>query len=137
MPEYQGINLDGVELERVLFGFFLCFRDSLSPVKFDRVLPVGDAAGHQSPVSLGGFAACVRHLGRIVVAVDEALVIIDDSVCATRELQRVQFYNPSLSTAWLFHNFMAVQKDLISKPGDWNRNYINVALIATMRPWRD
>ena len=42
MPEYQGVDLEDLEVQRVLFGAFPTYRDSpLAPV-FDRVLAVGD-----------------------------------------------------------------------------------------------
>lgn len=106
-PSYLGADLDEVEVERVLFGFFPCFRDSLSTLAFDRVLPVGDAAGFQSPVSFGGFASCLRHLERVTGAVGQALAAGDDALLKRAELQRMQFYNPSLSAAWLFNSAMA------------------------------
>jgi len=129
VPQYQQVNLDDVQVERVLFAFFPCFKDSPAKLSFDRILPVGDAAGHQSPITFGGFAACTRHLGRTTDAVFEALEMKDDSLLKREELQRLQFYNPSLSVAWLFNSFMSAK----SYPTSQNRNYINELLWNNMK----
>lgn len=130
LPRYQLVSLenDDVQVERVLFAFFPCFKDSPAKLSFDRILPVGDAAGHQSPITFGGFAACTRHLGRTTDAVFEALDMKDDSLLTRNELQRLQFYNPSLSVAWLFNSFMSAK----SYPTSQNRNYINELLWSNM-----
>ena len=40
MPRYQGVKLEELEVQRVLFGFFPTFRDSPLKPGFDRVLQV-------------------------------------------------------------------------------------------------
>lgn len=73
MPQYQGVTLDELQVQRILFGMFPTYRDSpLVPV-FDRVLAVGDASGMQSPLSFGGFAALTRHLSRLTAAITDAV----------------------------------------------------------------
>ena len=45
MPRYQGVNLEELEVQRVLFGFFPTFRDSPLSPGFDRVLQVRCSLG--------------------------------------------------------------------------------------------
>lgn len=73
MPAYQNVKLEDLQLQRVLFGCFPTFRGSPLRAGWDRVLPVGDASGIQSPLSFGGFGALTRHLGRVASGVDDAL----------------------------------------------------------------
>ena len=75
MPQYQGVPLDALTVERVLFGFFPTFRQSPLPPGFNRVMQVGDASGIQSPLSFGGFGALTRHLDRLCGAVTGALEV--------------------------------------------------------------
>jgi len=118
MPKYQNLeSMDDVRLKRVLFGLFPTYRDSPLQTEFDRVLQIGDASGIQSPLSFGGLAAILRHLGRITCAVEEAL----DSDCLDRNaLRAVNEYQPALSAAWLFQRCMMVPHD--AKP---KRDFIN------------
>lgn len=75
MPQYQGVDLSSLEVERILFGFFPTYRNSPLAPGFDRVLQVGDASGIQSPLSFGGFGALTRHIGRLTTAVQEAVEV--------------------------------------------------------------
>lgn len=75
LPEYQGVPLEDLEVERILFGFFPTFRASPLAPGFDRVMQVGDASGIQSPLSFGGFGALTRHLERLTGAVTGALKV--------------------------------------------------------------
>lgn len=110
LPQYQGIDIDKMRVKRVLFGFFPSyFRDCPTKVAFDRVLPVGDAGGLQSPISFGGFGCCLRHLGRITGALHEALTVRDDILLKKESLQTMQWYLPSLSVSGLFHTTMSVK----------------------------
>lgn len=110
LSKYQGVDVDEAQVKRVLFGFFPSYyRDSPTRIEFDRVLPVGDAGGLQSPISFGGFGCCLRHLLRISRGVDEALRMDDDSLLMKRSLQMLQWYLPSLSVTGLFHRAMSVR----------------------------
>lgn len=109
LPEYQGVDLESMDVLRVLFGFFPCYRDSPSRIAFDRIFPIGDAAGLQSPISFGGFGSTLRHLTRITDALHESLSADDDSLLYRGELQRIQAYLPSLSCTWLFNKAMSVR----------------------------
>ncbi len=129
LPQYQDIDLDKVNVERVLFAFFPCYRESPAQVKFERVLPVGDAGGFQSPISFGGFGACLRHLERVTTAVEEALGEDGDVLLTRNELQRMQFYSPSLAVTWLFNR--AMQAPSGGEVGD--RQFINRLLAANMQ----
>lgn len=132
LPKYQPFDVRDVEVERALFAFFPVFRDSPTQVKFDRVLPVGDAAGFQSPISFGGFGACLRHLGRVADGVEQALASEDDALLTKKELQRMQFYNPSLSVTWLFNSAMAVKRGNVPNGGFVGSDIINDLLYCNM-----
>lgn len=75
MPEYQGVPLDSLQVERILFGFFPTYRNSPLAPGFDRVLQIGDASGVQSPLSFGGFGALTRHIKRLTNAVMQGLEV--------------------------------------------------------------
>lgn len=108
MPIYQGINLDDIDVQRILFGLFPTYRDSPLPPQFDRILAVGDASGMQSPLSFGGFTALTRHIGRLTNAITEAV----ESECLDRwSLKYVNPYNPSLSSTWMFQKAMSIPSD--------------------------
>jgi flavin-dependent dehydrogenase len=93
-----------LEVQRVLFGFFPAYRASPTAPAFDRVLPVGDAGGLQSPLSFGGFGALTRHLDRVASGVERALAA--DALSAD-ELGWLQPYMPNLSAPWLFQKAMS------------------------------
>ncbi|CAN8068946.1 unnamed protein product [Agarophyton chilense] len=110
LPEYQGIDVDDMQVKRVLFGFFPSFyKSSPARVAWDRIFPVGDAAGLQSPISFGGFGCCLRHLTRITDALDDALKLKNDSLLTRDKLQNVLWYSPSLSVTGLFNRAMSVR----------------------------
>ena len=75
MPEYQGVPLESLTPERILFGFFPTYRDSPLKPQFDRILAVGDSSGIQSPLSFGGFGALTRHVERLTGAITEAIEV--------------------------------------------------------------
>ncbi|HEY9906260.1 MAG TPA: FAD-binding oxidoreductase, partial [Thermosynechococcaceae cyanobacterium] len=56
LPAYQGVPLEQLHLKRALFGLFPCHRQPLK-LPWNRILPVGDSSGAQSPLSFGGFGA--------------------------------------------------------------------------------
>lgn len=105
LPEYQNIDLEQLEFVRALFGFFPCYRQSPLTLEWNRILPVGDSSGSQSPLSFGGFGAMVRHLKRLTNGIDEALrcEMLDRSA-----LSLLQPYQPNLSVTWLFQRSMSV-----------------------------
>lgn len=41
MPQYQGVQLEDLEVQRVLYGWFPAYKNSPTPPPFDRVLPCG------------------------------------------------------------------------------------------------
>jgi len=79
LPEYQGIELKELDFKRFLFGFFPAYKNSPIKLPFDRILPVGDSAGGQSPVR------------------------------SSRELALLQPYQPNISVTWLFQQTMSVE----------------------------
>jgi lycopene cyclase CruP len=106
LPEYQGVELEKLEFKRFLFGFFPAYKNSPIKLPFNRILPVGDSAGGQSPVSFGGFGAMVRHLKRLTQGIDEALKV-DRLNC--QDLALLQPYQPNISVTWLFQQTMSVE----------------------------
>jgi lycopene cyclase CruP len=108
MPRYQGIaNIDEVDPKRVLVGFFPAWKASPSKPAFDRIFPIGDSGGLQSPISFGGFGCICRHLPRISSALNDALSADDDSLLTKSALQAATPYLPSLAVTWLFNKFMS------------------------------
>lgn len=103
MPEYQGVELAQLQLQRALFGFFPSYRHPLR-APWSRILPVGDSSGNQSPLSFGGFGAMVRHLKRLTSGIHEALQT--DQV-SSQALALLQPYQPSLTVTWLFQRAMS------------------------------
>merc|ERR1712054_313505 len=68
-------DLEKLQFERFLFGFFPAYQNSPLKMPWDRILPIGDSAGGQSPVSFGGFGSMVRNLKRLTLGIDEALKV--------------------------------------------------------------
>lgn len=138
LPQYQGVDINNMAVKRILFGFFpTYFRDSPTNVAFDRVLPVGDAGGLQSPISFGGFGCCLRHLGRITGALDEALGQPDDSLLKRSNLQMLQWYLPSLLVAGLFNKAMSVQPGQTTAGPFLDEFGINEVLWSNMKAMAD
>ena len=123
LPEYQGVALDQLEIQRALFGFFPAYRNSPLRFTWDRVLAVGDASGHQSPLSFGGFGAMVRHLGRLTVGIDQAL---QQERLSASALGWLQPYQPNIAVTWLLQKAMSLKVDQ-----SLNENQINT-LLATI-----
>jgi lycopene cyclase CruP len=108
MPRYQGIaSTDEVDPKRVLVGFFPAWKTSPSKPVFDRIFPIGDSGGLQSPISFGGFGCICRHLPRISIALNDALSADDDSLLTKGALQAATPYLPGLAVTWLFNKFMS------------------------------
>jgi lycopene cyclase CruP len=105
LPEYQGVELAQLDFKRVLFGFFPSYRNSPIRMPWNRILPVGDSSGGQSPVSFGGFGSMVRHLKRLTQGIDEALV---SDLLSQNALRQLQPYQPNIAVTWLFQRAMSV-----------------------------
>ncbi|BAY40733.1 hypothetical protein NIES2111_51200 [Nostoc sp. NIES-2111] len=105
LPEYQGVELGQLKFQRALFGFFPSDRQSPLKTPWNRILPVGDSSGNQSPLSFGGFGAMVRHLKRLTLGIHEAL---KTEQLSAKPLALLQPYQPSLSVTWLFQKAMSV-----------------------------
>ena len=108
LPDYQGITLDQLHFKRALFGFFPAYRNSPLRFSWDRLLAVGDASGHQSPLSFGGFGAMIRHLERLTSGIDDALK--QDQLSASA-LGWLQPYQPNIAVTWLFQKAMSLAID--------------------------
>ncbi|MBE9034935.1 FAD-binding oxidoreductase [aff. Roholtiella sp. LEGE 12411] len=105
LPEYQGVELSQLKFQRALFGFFPTYRQSPLKTPWNRILPVGDSSGSQSPLSFGGFGAMVRHLKRLTFGIYEAL---QTEQLSAKSLALLQPYQPSLTVTWLFQRAMSV-----------------------------
>ncbi|MEM8612295.1 MAG: FAD-binding oxidoreductase [Cyanobacteria bacterium P01_H01_bin.105] len=105
LPEYQGISLDQLHIKRALFGFFPAYRNSPLRFSWDRLLAVGDASGHQSPLSFGGFGAMIRHLGRLSEGINDAL---NQERLSAEALGWLQPYQPNIAVTWLFQKAMSL-----------------------------
>jgi lycopene cyclase CruA len=67
------------------------------------VVPIGDAAAQQSPLTFCGFGSHVRNLGRTTMLLHEALTLgIDDP----NGLRHVTPYQVNVSLNWVFSRFM-------------------------------
>lgn len=117
LPEYQNIKLEQLEFQRFLFGFFPAYKNSPIRLECDRILPVGDSAGGQSPVSFGGFGAMIRHLKRLTNGVNEALTV---DKLSGKDLALLQPYQPNISVTWLFQQTMSVEVDREVNPQQIN-----------------
>jgi lycopene cyclase CruP len=104
LPEYQGVELSQLKFQRALFGFFPSYRQSPLQTPWNRILPVGDSSGNQSPLSFGGFGAMVRHLRRLTWGIHEAL---QTEQLSANALALLQPYQPSLTVTWLFQKAMS------------------------------
>ncbi|MBE9014293.1 FAD-binding oxidoreductase, partial [Pseudanabaenaceae cyanobacterium LEGE 13415] len=89
----------------------------------DRILPVGDSSGSQSPLSFGGFGAMIRHLKRLTNGIDEALKaeMLDQAA-----LSLLQPYQPNLSVTWLFQRSMSVGVNQKVDPEQINQLLVTV-----------
>ncbi|MEM8674870.1 MAG: FAD-binding oxidoreductase [Cyanobacteria bacterium P01_G01_bin.67] len=117
LPEYQNIELKKLDFKRFLFGFFPAYKDSPLKIPFNRILPVGDSAGGQSPVSFGGFGAMIRHLKRLTNGIDEALKV---DRLNHQDLALLQPYQPNISVTWLFQQTMSVEVEKEVNPEQIN-----------------
>lgn len=107
MPQYQGVRLEDLSFERILFGFFPTFKDTPLKPTFDRIIQIGDASGLQSPLSFGGFGALTRHLARLTNAFAEAL---DADALDAASLGLIHAYNPGLASSWMMQKAMSVRQ---------------------------
>ncbi|MBD2354994.1 FAD-binding oxidoreductase [Tolypothrix sp. FACHB-123] len=105
LPEYQGVELNQLKFQRALYGFFPTYRQSPLKTPWNRILPVGDSSGSQSPLSFGGFGAMVRHLKRLTLGIEAAL---QTDQLSANALSLLQPYQPSLAVTWLFQKAMSV-----------------------------
>ena len=117
LPEYQKVELSQLKFERFLFGFFPSYRQSPLHLSWNRILPVGDSSGGQSPVSFGGFGAMVRHLKRLTFGIDEALKA---DTLNNKDLSLLQPYQPNIAVTWLFQRTMSVGIDKQVPPNQIN-----------------
>lgn len=118
MPGYQGVELEQLQIQRSLFGFFPCYRNSPLQFKWNRMLPMGDSSGSQSPLSFGGFGSMVRHLKRLTNGIHAAL---DADLLDRTSLGWLQPYQPNLSVTWLFQKAMSAGPHQTVSPAQVNQ----------------
>jgi lycopene cyclase CruP len=129
LPQYQNVELNQLKFQRALYGFFPCYRQSPLKTPWNRILPVGDSSGSQSPLSFGGFGAMVRHLKRLTLGIDEALT----SDCLSQNaIGLLQPYQPNLSVTWLFQRSMSAAMNQKIDP-----NQINQLLASVFQVMED
>ena len=117
LPDYQGVPLSQLQIQRALFGLFPSYQQSPLALPWDRLVAVGDSSGSQSPLSFGGFGAMLRHLRRLDAGLDEALTC---DALSKRDLALLQPYQPNLSSTWLFQQSMRAPMTR-SRPDQINR----------------
>ncbi|MBD2666278.1 hypothetical protein B6N60_02588 [Richelia sinica FACHB-800] len=117
LPEYQDIKINQLKFQRALFGFFPTYRQSPLQTPWNRILPIGDSSGSQSPLSFGGFGAMIRHLRRLTIGITEAL---QTQQLSAQALALLQPYQPSLSVTWLFQKAMSVKLNQTIPPTQIN-----------------
>ncbi|MEG4317658.1 MULTISPECIES: FAD-dependent oxidoreductase [unclassified Microcoleus] len=118
LPQYQKVELEQLKFQRALYGFFPCYRQSPLKTPWNRILPVGDSSGSQSPLSFGGFGAMVRHLKRLTLGIDEALT---SESLDKNSLALLQPYQPNLSVTWLFQRAMSAAMNQKIDPNQINQ----------------
>lgn len=129
LPEYQNVELSQLKLELSLFGFFPSYQQSPLKMPWNRILPVGDSSGSQSPVSFGGFGAMVRHLKRLTLGIDGAL---KSNALSHHSLALLQPYQPNIAVTWLFQRAMSIGIDQKIAP-----NQINQLLSAVFQAMKE
>jgi lycopene cyclase CruA len=77
------------------------------------VLPIGDSAAHQSPLTFCGFGSHVRNLDRTTSLLDHALRA---NLIAPHQLRSISAYQVNASLNWVFSRFMQPW----DAPGDVN-----------------
>ena len=65
LPGYQGVEPRPDRAQARALRPVHLLQGLAPPVKFDRIMQIGDAGGLQSPLSFGGFGAITRHIGRL------------------------------------------------------------------------
>ncbi len=123
LPDYQNCEISQLQFVRSLFGFFPSYRQSPLHLKWDRILPIGDSSGNQSPLSFGGFGAMVRHLERLSNGIDQALRCEQFN---HRALSKLQPYQPNLAVTWLFQRSMSVGINQTIAPDQINQLLVAV-----------
>ena len=120
LPRYQGVAVEDLDFQRLLYGLFPTYRESPLKSPYNRLLAVGDASGIQSPLSFGGFGSLTRHLDRIVSALEEALAqegAMKDVLLQAEYLSQINAYQPNLSAGWMFQRSMSCPVGTKPDPG--------------------
>jgi lycopene cyclase CruP len=123
LPQYQNIELDQLQFQRALYGFFPCYRNSPLQSQWNRILAVGDSSGLQSPLSFGGFGAMLRHLSRLSAGIGQAIAL---DRLDTKALNQLLPYQPNLSVTWLFQKSMSVGLKQTVNPDQINQLLVQV-----------
>ncbi|MGL5034182.1 MAG: FAD-binding oxidoreductase, partial [Microcystaceae cyanobacterium] len=127
LPSYQNCELEQLDFQRFLYGFFPAYRQSPMQMPWSRILAIGDSAGGQSPVSFGGFGSMLRHLKRLTLGIEEAL---KGDQLNQQDLALLQPYQPNIAVTWLFQKTMSV--GLAQNPNPNQINELMSAVFAVM-----
>lgn len=123
LPCYQNIEVEKLQFQRALFGFFPSYQAGPLGSAWNRILAIGDSSGSQSPLSFGGFGAMVRHLKRLDNGIDEAL---RSDALDRDSLNWLQPYQPNLAVTWLFQRAMSMGVNQKTNPDQINKLLITV-----------
>jgi lycopene cyclase CruP len=123
LPRYQNVEVEELQFQRALFGFFPSYQAGPLGSVWNRILAIGDSSGSQSPLSFGGFGAMVRHLKRLDNGIDEAL---RSDALDRDSLNWLQPYQPNLAVTWLFQRAMSSGVDQKTNPDQINKLLITV-----------
>eukprot|EP00883_Tetradesmus_obliquus_P008488 jgi/Sobl393_1/19202/SZX60596.1 len=104
LPTYLGVPPGSLAVQRGVFGVVPCY-SSRTPPLVDRLLPVADAAGNRSALSLAGFCALLRHLPRLTGGIREALAA---GALSKQELGLLQPWCPGVAASTAMQRTMAV-----------------------------
>ncbi len=118
LPRYQNVEVEKLQFQRALFGFFPSYQAGPLGSVWNRTLAIGDSSGSQSPLSFGGFGAMVRHLKRLDNGIDEAL---QSDALNRDDLNWLQPYQPNLAVTWLFQRAMSMGINQKTNPDQINK----------------
>ncbi|HEY1015503.1 MAG TPA: hypothetical protein VGE07_22535, partial [Herpetosiphonaceae bacterium] len=103
LPDYKAPGED-FRHERPVYGFIPARHAVKRPVPLRGVLPLGDAAAQQSPLTFCGFGSFVRNLGRTTRLLDTALRY---DLLEPELLSLVSARQANVGLNWVFSRFMA------------------------------
>jgi lycopene cyclase CruA len=104
LPSYKRLGADFRHLKPV-YGYIPArhsVRQQEAPL-LRGILPIGDSAAQQSPLTFCGFGSHIRNLPRTTTLLDEAL---RDDLLDPQHLRAISPYQVNVSLNWVFSRFM-------------------------------